>query len=66
VFINVDESPDLTEEWNVSGVPVTMVIQKDGTVSGNVVGNKDYFVRKLLWAQNHQKLNQHQRKKKQQ
>lgn len=52
MFINVDESPDLTEEWNVSGVPVTMVIQKDGTVSGNVVGNKDYFVRKLFESLN--------------
>lgn len=33
-------------------MPVTMAIQKDGTVSGNVVGDKDYFVRKLFESLN--------------
>ena len=48
VFVNIDESPDLTEEWGVAGLPATLAIQKDGSVTGNVVGDRAYLVRKLF------------------
>ena len=48
MFVNIDESPDLTEEWSVAGLPATLAIQKDRSVTGNVVGDKAALVSRLF------------------
>lgn len=48
VFVNIDDSPDLTEAWQVAGLPTTLSIRKDGSVAGTVVGAKPAFVTRLF------------------